>query len=103
VVKDIQDVPRGDTGRGAEVYRAACQTCHGETHTGKGRLTPLASLLPDVVNEYDTIFPGVPKQLVVIEKVRHGQFFGVGGSMPPYSRESLSDADLGALLAFLGL
>ena len=46
---------------------------------------------------------GVPKQLVVIEKVRHGQFFGVGGSMPPYSQEALSDADLGALLAFLGL
>jgi thiosulfate dehydrogenase len=103
VVKDIQDVPRGSTGRGAEVYRAACQTCHGETHTGKGRLTPLASILPEVTNEYGSLFPGVPKQLVVIEKVRHGHFFGVGGSMPLYSREALSDGDLGALLAFLGL
>jgi thiosulfate dehydrogenase len=103
VVKDIQDVPRGPQERGAQVYRAACQTCHGETHTGKGRLTPLASLLPDVVDEYDTLFPGVPHPLVVIEKVRHGQFFGVGGSMPLYSREALSDEELGALLAFLGL
>jgi thiosulfate dehydrogenase len=103
VVKDVVDVPRRDAGRGAEVYRAACQTCHGEPHTGKGRLTELASVLPEVVNEYDQLFPGVPHSLVVIEKVRHGQFFGVGGNMPLYSREALSDEDLGALLAFLGL
>jgi thiosulfate dehydrogenase len=103
VVKDIQDVPRGNARRGGEVYRAACQTCHGETHTGKGRLTQLASILPEVTDAYGTLFPGVPKQLVVIEKVRHGQFFGVGGSMPLYSLEALSDEDLGALLAFLGL
>ncbi len=103
VVKDIVDVPRGDAGRGAEVYRAACQTCHGEPHTAKGRLTQLASVLPEVVEEYDELFPGVPPQLVVIEKVRHGQFFGVGGNMPLYSREALSDEDLGALLSFLGL
>jgi thiosulfate dehydrogenase len=56
-----------------------------------------------VANEYGELFPGVPRQLVVIEKVRHGQFFGVGGSMPPYSQEALPDTDLGALLAFLGL
>lgn len=103
VVKDIGDIPRGSTTRGAEVYRAACQTCHGETHSGKGRLTTSASILPEVTEEYGSIFPGVPKQLVVIEKVRHGQFFGVGGSMPLYSREALSDEDLGALLAFLGI
>lgn len=103
VVKDIQDVARGDSGRGAEVYRAACETCHGEPHTGKDRLTSSASILPEVTNEYDSVFPGIPHQLVVIEKVRHGQFFGVSGSMPLYSREALSDADLGALLAFLGL
>jgi thiosulfate dehydrogenase len=103
VVKDAVDVPRGDAGRGAEVYRAACQTCHGEPHTGKDRLTELASVLPEVVNDYDALFPGVPHSLIVIEKVRHGQFFGVGGNMPLYSREALADEDLGALLAFLGL
>jgi thiosulfate dehydrogenase len=103
VVKDIQEVPRGAPSRGAEVYRAACQTCHGEPHTGKGRLTPLASVLPEVREDYGTLFPGVAHSLVFIEKVRHGQFFGVSGSMPFYSVEALSDEDLGALLAFLGL
>ncbi len=58
--------------RGAEVYRAACQTCHGEPHTGKGRLTDKASVLPEVMKDYDQLFPGVPHSLVVIEKVRHG-------------------------------
>ncbi|RKH37954.1 c-type cytochrome [Corallococcus sicarius] len=103
VVKDIEDVPRGDTARGEAVYRAACQNCHGATHTGEGRLTELASVLPEVTREYDRLFPGIPHAHVVIEKVRHGAFFGVGGSMPPYSREALSDADLGALLGYLGL
>ncbi len=103
VVKDIAEVPRGDAGRGAEVFRAACRACHGEPHTGEGRLTELASVLPEVVNDYDQIFPGIPKSLVVIEKVRHGQFFHVGGNMPLYSLEALSDEELGALLAFLGL
>ncbi|NOK35627.1 c-type cytochrome [Corallococcus exercitus] len=103
VVKDIQDVPRGEVARGEAVYRAACQSCHGATHTGEGRLTELASLLPEVTQDYDRLFPGIPHAQVVIEKVRHGQFFGVGGNMPPYSTEALSDADLGALLTYLGL
>lgn len=103
VVKDIEDVPRGDAGHGEAVYRAACQDCHGATHTGAGRLTELASVLPEVTQDYDRLFPGIPHAQVVVEKVRHGQFFGVGGNMPPYSREALSDADLGALLAYLGL
>nr|WP_211194165.1 c-type cytochrome [Pyxidicoccus fallax] len=103
VVKDAAEVARGDKARGQEVYRAACQVCHGEPHTGAGRNTELASVLPEVTREYDEVFPGVPPSLVVIEKVRHGQFFGVGGNMPPYSLEALSDADLGALLTFLEL
>ena len=87
----------------AEVYTAACQDCHGAAHTGQGRLTPLAPILPEVSQEYGELFPGVSPGLVFIEKVRHGRFFGVGGNMPPYSQEALSDQDLGALLAFLGL
>ena len=39
--------------------------------------------------------------LVVIEKVRHGRFFDIGGVMPPFSLESLSNAQLSDLLAFL--
>lgn len=103
VVKDITDVPRGEARRGADVYRAACQDCHGEAHTGKGRLTELAPVLPEVTRDYGELFPGVAPGLVFIEKVRHGRFFGVGGNMPPYGREALSDQDLGALLAYLGL
>jgi thiosulfate dehydrogenase len=103
VVKVIDDVPRGDATRGADVYRAACQDCHGETHTGKGRLSELVPVLPEVSQAYGSLFPGVPPGLVFIEKVRHGRFFGVAGNMPPYSREALSDAELGALLAHLGL
>jgi thiosulfate dehydrogenase len=103
VVKDIADVPRGDTGRGEVVYRAACQECHGAVHTGEGRLTELAPVLPEVTREYAELFPEVPPGVVVIEKTRHGRFFGVGGNMPPYSLEALSDEDLGALLAYLGL
>jgi len=103
LVRDITDVPRQDARRGAEVYRAACQDCHGEARTGSGRLTALAPVLPDVSSDYDQLFPGTAPGLVVIEKVRHGRFFGVGGNMPPYSREALSDEDLGALLSYLGL
>ncbi|WP_257451307.1 c-type cytochrome [Archangium lipolyticum] len=103
LIKDITDVPRGNARRGADVYEAACRECHGEAHTGKGRLTQLAPVLPEVSQEYGSLFPGVAPGLIFIEKVRHGRFFGVGGNMPPYSRESLSDEDLGALLTHLGL
>ena len=104
VVKDILEVPpRGSAERGAEVYRAACLECHGELHSGNGRITTSASILPEVTSEYAEVFPGVAPSLIVTEKVRHGRFFGVGGTMPLYSREALSDEDLGALLAYLGL
>ncbi|MBN9681041.1 MULTISPECIES: c-type cytochrome [unclassified Corallococcus] len=103
VVKDIQDVPRGDVTRGEAVYQTACHHCHGAPHTGEGRLTDFASVLPEVTQTYDQVFPGIPHAQVVIEKVRHGPFFGVGGNMPLYSTEALSDADLGALLLYLGL
>ncbi|OJT19278.1 cytochrome C oxidase Cbb3 [Archangium sp. Cb G35] len=103
LVKDIVDVPRGSASEGERVYKAACQDCHGEPHTGKGRISELASILPEVAKDYDTLFPGVPHRIVFIEKVRHGRFFGVGGNMPPYSQESLSDQELGALLEFLDL
>jgi thiosulfate dehydrogenase len=103
VVKDITDVPRGDAERGADVYRAACQDCHGQTHTGRGRLSEWVPVLPEVSQAYGQLFPGVSPGVIFIEKVRHGRFFGVGGNMPPYSREALSDEELGALLAYLGL
>ena len=96
------DVPRGDKTRGEEVYRSACLTCHGDLNTGRGRISELASILPNVASEYGALFPGAAPRLVFIEKVRHGQFFRVGGNMPFFSQETLSDADLGALLTYLG-
>ena len=40
---------------------------------------------------------GPSARIVRAEKVRHGGFFGVGGQMPPFSLEQMSDEDLGAL------
>ncbi len=101
VVRDA--LPRGDRARGEAVYRASCQGCHGTARGGAGRLTELAPRLPEVTSDYATLFPGVPPALPVIEKVRHGGYFGIGGTMPPYGLEALSDEDLGALLTYLEL
>jgi thiosulfate dehydrogenase len=103
VVENVTAIPLGDATRGAELYRRACQYCHGEVHTGAGNILDRKVILPEATDEYDTIFKGVPHGLVVTEVVRHGRFFGVGGSMPFMTTELLSDADLGDILAFLGL
>ncbi len=103
VVRQVADMPRGDRARGEEVWRATCQVCHGDAQTGQGRIGEDAVVVSETVQTYPTTFPGVAPALVVVEKVRHGRFFGIGGTMPPYSREALSDEDLGALLTFLGL
>ncbi|MBX5484795.1 MAG: cytochrome C oxidase Cbb3, partial [Myxococcaceae bacterium] len=58
---------------------------------------------PEITETYPTTFPGVNPRLVIIEKIRHGQFFGVGGNMPLYGREMLSDEQVADLLAYLGL
>ena len=103
VVKDIADVPNGDAARGAATYAQSCASCHGQIHSGEGRLSSLIARLPD-----DTIrdFGSDPKtgaRAVAIEKARHGRYFGIGGNMPLYPIEALSDAQLGDILAYLGL
>jgi thiosulfate dehydrogenase len=104
VVENVADVPRGDAGRGEEVYAAACRRCHGEAFTsGTGSILRVPVPLPGVADTYPAEFPGVDPSLVVIEKVRHGRFFGIGGEMPLYSLEAMSDGDLGALLEYLEL
>lgn len=103
IVKDIVDLSEGDRTRGEAVYKGACQSCHGALHTAEGRLTERASRLPEVTATYPAKFSGVDPRLVVIEKVRHGQFFGVGGNMPLYGIELLSDEQLSDLLAYLEL
>jgi thiosulfate dehydrogenase len=103
VVENVADVPRGDGGRGEEVYRGACQRCHGEAFSAEGSILREEVNLPGVTESYPQDFPGVDPSLVVIEKVRHGRFFDIGGEMPLFSLEALSDDDLGALLSYLEL
>lgn len=76
VVRNIADVPKGDAARGRPLYAAACARCHGE--------------------------PPTAARLITIEKIRHGRYFGVGGRMPLFSEEVLSDGEVGDLLAWLG-
>jgi thiosulfate dehydrogenase len=102
VVAVIEDVPRRDAGRGEAVWNQACRPCHGDPHTGRGRISELVVDVPEASEELAAQL-GVDVSLIVIEKVRHGQFFGVGGNMPFFSREAMTDEDLGALLAYLGL
>lgn len=100
VVANIVEVPLGDARRGAEVWEEACSICHGAPHTGRGRISELASIVPEESIEFAEQI-GADPNLVLTEKVRHGQFFGVGGNMPLFSLEALSNEDLGALLAYL--
>lgn len=99
------DLPPGDEARGSEVYDAACRSCHGAAHTGEGRLTERATILPEESLEYfETLgFDATQARVTFVEKVRHGPFLGLYGNMPLFPLEALSDDDLGALLAFLDL
>lgn len=89
----------GDSNRGQDVYQRACQRCHGAPHTGAGRLSSRESIIPE-----DTlaVFP-TNARAVVVEKIRHGKFFNIGGTMPLYSLEAISDQEIADTLAYLGL
>lgn len=103
IVHSVTALPAGNAQAGKANYALACQGCHGELHSGSGRLTSRANVLPEVKNDYAQLFPGVDPALVVIEKVRHGNSFGLSGTMAPFSEEALSDEALADLLAYLGL
>jgi len=103
IVENVVDVPRGDATRGAALYDRACAYCHGAPHTGPGPILTRRVLPPDIAADYPPPFPGVAPGLVFIELIRHGRFFDVGGTMPFYSTEALSDAEIGDILAFLEL
>lgn len=101
VVQTIVDVPSGDPAMGKQVWDGTCAVCHGQPHTGQGRISTLASLVPDDSLAAHGTNPKTGARPVVIEKVRHGKFFMVGGRMPLYSVEALSDAELGSVLGYL--
>jgi thiosulfate dehydrogenase len=103
----IEDPGPGDSERGAATYQRACATCHGAAHDpqGTGKLVSFAALLPQDVLEDHPLgeYTKEEQRLVIVEKIRHGPFFGYGGIMPPFSTEKLSDADIADILSWLGL
>lgn len=104
VVRTVGTPAAGTAAAGQVVYDAACRNCHGEPRTGSGRISPVATILGEALSvEYDALYPGVSHDLLVAEKVRHGQFFGIGGNMPFFAVERLSDDELADLVAFLDL
>ncbi len=101
VVENIVDVPSGDAGMGQMIWNQSCANCHGAAHTGQGRLSDQVSIVPDDSIAAHGTSPTTGARPVVIEKVRHGKFFAVGGNMPLFSVEAMSDASLGDILAYL--
>jgi len=93
-----------DEARGKALYTAACANCHGDVHTGKGRLAASIPILPeDTIAEHTYLGTLTATRVVFIEKARHGGFLGYGGVMPPFSLEALSDAELADILDYLGV
>jgi len=102
VVEEIENIPRGDASLGQAMYAKACGYCHGEIHSGQGRLSRRIPILPeDTIDAHDGYTPRLLR-LVFIEKVRHGAFLNYGGDMPPFSAEVLSDTELADILETLG-
>lgn len=101
-VENVAPLPKGDPVRGRDVYNHVCHECHGAPHSGYQRLARSVAIIPEASIGF-ALDLKVDPGLVVVEKVRHGRFFGVGGTMPPFAREALSDADLSAVVAYLGL
>lgn len=100
----------GDATEGERIFDGACSHCHGSIHEGKGRKSPLVPILPERVlfdhnlaAACDPSSGKAPAAAIFLSKVRHGVFFGEGGTMPPFSREVLSDTDVENLFAYLGL
>jgi thiosulfate dehydrogenase len=96
----------GDITHGEQVYESACKTCHGDKDSGHGRISDATTILNSQLSaDYDQLFGTGTSihNIVVTEKVRHGQFYGIGGNMPFFSQEKLPDSDLTDLEAYLGL
>jgi thiosulfate dehydrogenase len=102
VVRQAPDLPPGDPVQGEAAFALACRPCHGTIHDGEGRLASFVPRLPDDVNASHASLSSADRRLVFLRKVREGAFVSVAGSMPPFSREALSDADVAGILAYLG-
>ena len=98
------DLKGRDAAAGALLFPKTCGVCHGEVHTGKGRLGPQIPAIPDeTLSSHAGVYSDIEQRLVFVEKSRHGGFLGYGGNMPPFSKEILSDENLTDLLAHMGV
>ncbi|HEY0712513.1 MAG TPA: c-type cytochrome [Polyangia bacterium] len=89
----------GDAANGKALYQRSCFRCHGDAKTGAGAPDGRAGIIP----LRTTVVFGARAREAVVEKIRHGRFFGIGGVMPPYSLETLSDVEVASILAHLEL
>jgi thiosulfate dehydrogenase len=104
VVRTIDDLSAlkdgADADRGRDIYDRACRRCHGAPHTGEGRIDTRASFIPE---DSIAVFGPTLARSAVVEKVRHGRLFHIGGVMPFYSLEVLTDEELADVLSYVGL
>jgi len=102
---EARDLPEGDAVAGARIFNLACATCHGQLHTGLGRMSDVIPSLPDdaVAAFEDLGFDATTRRIVFVEKTRHGPFLKLYGVMPPFSSEVLDDSQLADLLTYLEL
>jgi thiosulfate dehydrogenase len=94
----------GDRERGRVLYDRACGYCHGAAHTGEGRVGATTSILPEDTERNHPSASGYTIETLrhtFVHKVRLGSFRGFAGTMPPFSREVLSDQDISDIVAYL--
>ncbi len=101
IVASPLPLPNGDVMRGAEIYLAACDHCHGEKNTGDHRLAAVVPAMPEALTDAADHLPGGSRHMGALRAIRHGRFFGHGGTMPPFSTDRLSDADASDLISYL--
>jgi thiosulfate dehydrogenase len=101
----VADVMPGDAAAGTITFGGACKPCHGELHSGNGRVASFVPALPDEVIAQHASLNLTPVALrgVFVQKIRRGGADTPGQSMPPFSKEALSDDDVAGLVALFGL
>lgn len=100
-VDRLAPVPLGNALQGGTIYAEACAWCHGAAVTGKGRAAKAVPRLPGDTFAAHPGYTDAQVWAVFVQKVRHGPFWGYGGVMPPFGLETLTDDQLGDLLAYL--
>lgn len=104
VVTETTPPVGGDRERGRALYDRACGYCHGAPHTGEGRVGTTTSILPEDTERNHPSSAGYTIETLrhtFVHKARLGSFRGFAGTMPPFSREVLSDEALADIVAYL--